>query len=316
MEVGASFLHRHKTFNKIKVEDSIKQFSELGLTWIRIGCYWSDIEKVEGTFDFSEIEYLIKCCQRYNLKILLIVGMKAPDWPEYYIPDWLTEKSRFLPLHKINDGDEQLAKSVLKFVEKSVTTFRDNPVIKVWQIENEPFDPSGGRGWKISCELLEREIELVKESDPQRKILVNIWANELTLRGNYKTAMNIADIVGMDIYPKIPPPFFKLFKKYIGPLDSTKRITNIIKEINNSGKKMWITELQASPWEPSDDLFNSENPPSFNVQQFAKNFEIARHLDPEVLFLWGFEYWIYRKALGDNRYWDEARRLININKQL
>ena len=53
MELGASFSHPHLKYLELDPLKAIKEFKSLNLEWIRLGCYWSEMEKVKNKFDFS-----------------------------------------------------------------------------------------------------------------------------------------------------------------------------------------------------------------------------------------------------------------------
>lgn len=309
MQIGSTFSHPHLTWLGHDPISALKEYKSLGFSWIRLGAYWSEIEKTQGSFDFQELDRIIKICEDLDLKIVLTVGMKAPRYPEYYIPTWLkSDFRRFTSFSLIHD---MLLNSVTQFIEKTVMHYKNKRGIKVWQVENEPLDPSGQKWWRISPEFLEKEVELVRKLDPQRKIMVTLWGNELTKRKIYQHAMHMADIVGIDLYLRHPMLFFFNFmNKYIGPMDSTEKILKIKKEIEDAGKEFWIAELQAEPWETDGAITKKENPPSFSFHHAESNIEYGESLHPSVLFLWGFEWWYHKKKTGDTRYWDEIQRNI------
>ncbi len=308
MEIGASFSHRHLKSLNLDPLSALSEFKKLGLKWIRLGCYWDEIEKEKGKFDFSQIKSLINYCDKNDIKVVLTVGMKAPRWPEYYFPGWIDKRPT--RLGKISKNNTIISGGTKLFIDKTIKLFKENKSIKVWQVENEPLDYSGEKWWKIDFELLKEEIKIVRKIDPTRKILINLWGNELSKRKLYKKAIEVADIVGFDLYTKHQIPYLKWFSLYIGPFDSSPKIRKIIKEIKQSGKEFWIAELQAEPWEANGLIFKGNNPPSFRPEKFEKNLEWGKSFKPSVILLWGFEYWYWRKTLGDLRYWNEAKRLL------
>ncbi len=296
MEIGASFAHPHLSSMGYDPQKVLEDFAGLGLGWIRLGCYWNEIEPQENNYDFSQLDPLIKFCEHKKIKVVLTVGMKAPRYPEYYVPDWVDPKQQ-----------ENL---VLKFIQKCIDRYKNYNCIKVWQIENEPFDPAGPKWQRLTKDLLQKECDLVRNIDPKRKILINLWGNELSKRKEYKKALDIADIAGFDFYLRHPLPFLKWLRRYFGPLDSVKKIKQIVDEIKSQKKDFWIVELQTEPWEPEETLTNKKNPKSFLPEHFQKNLAYGTQFEPSVILLWGFEWWYHKKQCGDNRYWDEAKKLI------
>lgn len=311
MDIGASFSQRHLRDQGLDPLKALKEFKGLGLKWIRLGCYWDEIEKNQSKFSFSQLDPLIDYCGKENINVVLTVGMKAPRYPEYYIPDWLREKLNLHRLSTITADNEILLDATLKYLTEIVWHFKNSSAIKVWQVENEPFDVSGENWWKISSGFLHNETDLVRKLDPKRKILVNVWGNELSKRKIYKKAIQLADIIGFDIYLRHPIfLFFNFFNRYIGPIDSKNTITRIIGEIRAEGKEVWLAELQMEPWEVGELMTKMDNPPSFLPKHFCGNLEYGKALGPSMLFLWGFEWWYYRKGIGDSRYWEEAKKAV------
>lgn len=310
MQIGATFSHRHLGWLGLDKFEAIKEFKRLGLTYIRLGCYWSEIEEKEGQFSFEEIEPLVEFCELNKISVALTVGMKAPRHPEYYIPEWLLPKLDLRKNHVMTLDDKLLLYKTSVFIEKVIRHFKTSKAIKVWQVENEPVDsPDQINKWTIRADFLAEEISLAKRLDT-REILINLWGNELSKRNYYSKVLRIADIIGFDIYLKRPVMLLNKFIKYIGPLETKGRLAETVQEIRRTDKKIWITELQAEPWEPNEGITSKANPPSFLPENLQSNVEYARALNPEIVFLWGFEYWYLRKIKGDSRYWDAAKHVL------
>lgn len=304
--LGASFSHRHLEELGLDVDKALEEFTRLGLKWIRLGCYWDELEPEKGKYDLKQMDKLIKRAKKLSLKIVLTVGMKAPRYPEYYLPGWIkTEPRKF---GKIDLNNKELSKNILQFIEKCVKRYRK--YVNVWQVENEPLDPSGPKHWRISKDLLNKEVDLVRELDPEKKIIVNLWGNELSLRRHCKSTVEIADIVGCDIYLRRPVPGLKRLNKYIGPLHTKSTVKKIFKDTRASNKEVWLAELQAEPWEPDEIVTKKKNPPSFLPEHLKTNLKYGQDLGVNVILLWGFEYWYLRKSLGDNRYWNAAKDMF------
>ena len=72
-----------------KWRDALNAADGLGIRFLRIGAYWSDIQpNSEGSYNFTELDALLAEMHRKGYTALVTVGMKAPRWPEYYIPNW------------------------------------------------------------------------------------------------------------------------------------------------------------------------------------------------------------------------------------
>lgn len=293
MIIGTTFSHRHLRHLRLDIDESLINLLSLKFDLVRLGIYWDESEPDPGKFDFSHIKKLLDFCEENNQDVILTVGMKAPRWPEFYLPNWLRHKK-----------PNEIEPEVLKFMETSIKELGSYKCIKYWQVENEPLDPSGPEKLTVLYDLLKKEVELVRSLD-RRQITVNLWGNELTKRNLYKEILEITDNVGIDIYYKTPSII-----GYAGPKDSDEKIRNIFESFETS---LWITELQAEPWERGELVAFSNNPPSMNVQLLSNNFARAKKMNPETILLWGFEYWLYRKFKNDARLWETVKTLVNNN---
>ena len=292
---GITYTPRQAKWLDLDTEKTFAELLEWGFDVIRLGCYWNEIEKEKGVYDFTEIEKLLKQCEEKAQNVVLTVGMKAARWPEYYFPEWM-EAPR----------PDTVEKEVLAFVDMCIKKLKKYACITHWQVENEPLDPSGPNHWQISDGLLEKEVTLVRSLD-NRPIIINVWGNLLTKRDCFKKAENLADIVGINLYYKTP--FWR--RLYIGPRDSQFVLK---REIKKCSKPVWITELQAEPWERSGKDFRSDSPESISPPLLRKNIEKAVTLGAEAILLWGCEYWVFQKKRGNREYEDIAKKLLSQNR--
>jgi len=307
MIIGASFSHKHLQDLNLEPLSSLESFSSLGFRWIRLGCYWSEIEKTPGKYDFSKLKSLLSFCQEKKIKVVLTVGMKAPRWPEYYLPDWLTKKASLKKFAKIDLGEKDISKPLFSFIENAVLELSHYSCLKVWQIENEPLEPTGEKKWRITKKLLAEEIKIVKKIDKKRPISLNCGGLIASFPFFWESISKINfDILGLDIYPKQPLGSLFYIKNF-----SKGMIKRLIAKAKKANKKIWISELQAEPWEPKELVSSKENPPSFLPQDFKKNFNEIINWRVDNVFLWGFEYWLWKKGKGDERYWAEAKNKEN-----
>jgi hypothetical protein len=296
MLYGTTYSHRHAASLKLNPVSAFVALLSLKLDVIRLGCYWDDLEPEENHYDFSSIRTYLDLCEEAKQTVILTVGMKAPRWPEFFIPIWLRQQSfeTVIPLSK-------------RFIQKAVSELRDYPCIKYWQVENEPLDPSGPFNRAIPLPVLTEEVALVRALDASRPVIVNLWGNDLSNRNLTRHAAKIADIIGLDMYYK---QFLtkKLAHSFYGhPRDSEDAIK---RHLEDFGKPLWITELQAEPWEANHMAYLSDNPKSCNPSLLQKNIERAKIMQPEAILLWGSEYWLWKKGQGDSQMWDAVRNLL------
>jgi hypothetical protein len=76
-----------------------------------------------------------------------------------------------------------------------------------------------------------------------------------------------------------------------------------------SGKPIIIHELQMEPWGPVDfkDLSIEEQNKSMSTDQISKSFRFARQTGIKEMYLWGGEWWYWRKVGGDPSVWEKVR---------
>ena len=90
-----------------------------------------------------------------------------------------------------------------------------------------------------------------------------------------------------------------LFRSYTGIHQPKNKLINALKE---SSKPIWITELQAEPWEKNEKGYFSKNPQSISPEKLIKNINDAKQLPVKEILLWGFEYWLWKEKNGDDSY--------------
>lgn len=273
MVYGFSFSKGQCDWLNLDWKKLLDKLSNSNLKIIRLGLYWNEIEKENGIYDFSSSKEIIEYSQNLGFEIILTVGMKAPRWPEFYIPNFV-QKS-------------ELEQKTLDFIKACVEQFKDFENISTWQIENEPLDPSGPSNLNIDSDFLQQEIDLVKGLDSSRKILVTIWGNDLKKRNNLEKILKLKNIdqIGFDFYPKQPGLF-----RYRGPDYSLVDLKEITIHLQSKNIKPIIAELQAEPWEKFDYKKSPEKVKSVSLDLIKKNIIDYKDLGFEEIILWGIEY--------------------------
>lgn len=282
-------LNSNETFDAI--------LSDLHPSTIRLAAPWRIVEPENGVYDFTEIDSMIRKAGASGAKVVLTVGQKVPRWPECFIPSWAAALGR----------DEKKA-MLMKYVEKTIRRYKDNPTIELWQAENEPFInfPFG------ECDAYERsfvedEIALIRKLDPSRQIVVTDSGEVST----YQHASSAGDILGTTLYRTVrvsgawvlrydwlPPAYYKMRARLWG----------------NDEQHFFVSELQAEPWFEGDipkDKAALANDKTFNPERFVSNVEYAKKAGASRTYLWGAEWWYFMKTKqGDARYWDVAKDLF------
>ena len=90
MRLGFTFSEQQASYLDISYQTTYERLMELSLTVVRVAAYWNHVEPRRGEFDFSTLDWLVDNTPP-NTQLVLTLGMKAPRWPEYYIPTWLRQ---------------------------------------------------------------------------------------------------------------------------------------------------------------------------------------------------------------------------------
>jgi hypothetical protein len=292
MKWGTTYSHRHLQSIGIDPFASLSDLFSFEFDVVRLCCYWDEIEPDQGTYDFSFYHTLLTRFEKQGQSVVMTIGMKAPRWPEYYIPSWTSYNE------VVENSDE-----VMKMIDACIHEFSSYSCIKYWQVENEALDPSGPQNWIIPEHILEEEIKLVHSLDSSRPIIGTAWGNELKRRGHFPFLSLVSDIVGIDMYYKVPATRFF----FIGPMQSTQTTNTVL---SSSPKEVWIAELQAEPWENGNIFDPSFQSRSMRADILRENIENAKQFKVSTILLWGYEYWVHRKSIGDDSLWKTVKEII------
>lgn len=278
----------------------IQILDNLKVKTVRIPVYWDEVEQFPMQFNFSNVDYYLYQAQSRDVKVILVLGIKTPHWPECFAPKWVADSTI-----------EQRQAKILDLVQREVSHFKNFSNIYAWQVENEPF-LSYGVCDKVTAktdQLLKKEVEIVKEADSRPVLITD--SGELS---DWVKALNRGDILGHTLYREVwnkyagfidyplPPVFYQLKGKFV------KFITG------NLNKKIIISELQAEPWIPNYKNFSDFSPKVqtefMPVSKLARNIEFARQTGEEEAILWGVEWWYYMAKEGHPEYLEYAKTLF------
>lgn len=211
----------------------------MGFNTVRLGAYWNQIQPTkDGQPNFAQLDALLAAAQKRGIRVVLTVGAKAPSWPEYQVPTWAAA-----PNVKDPCSSEAFRQSTERFVGMVAKRYADNAAIAMWQVENEPFDPSGPKNAIMRGDEVTKEAALLRKADGGRRpLLINVWSDG-DRRPQLEKAFQIADIVGLDVY-KHSSIAQGAFERTVGlPLEA-------LRLSKQTGKPAMIAELQADNWGP------------------------------------------------------------------
>lgn len=275
---------------------------DLGAKHIKIHINWNAIEEQRNIYDFSSLDYQIKEAEANNVKLILVIGMKTGRWPECHTPEWVAS---------VPEAERQAA--ILQYVSALVERYKDSNAVAYWQIENEPFLEFGDcPSWyyEQDTSLVEAEIALVKQLDPDRRVIVS-ESGELS---DWTTAAKHADIVGVTMYRSTWNNAEETFGlnpySFLAPqFYSAKAL--YIRQIYN--KPVINIELQAEPWtaKPLRESKLEIQEQSMNPELFKENVIFAQEAGLGTYYFWGAEWWYWMKVeQGKPEIWNLAARLL------
>jgi len=290
--LGISFSKQHAQYLGLDWKHVyLAILEELKPKYIRISANWSDVEKQPGQFDFSDIDWQMLEAGRGKVDVMLVVGQKAPRWPECYVPEWANKLTK-----------EQYQKAVKDYVEEVVDRYKNHPALEMWQVENEPFiDFKFGSCAMFQENLVEEEVGLVRSLDDKHRIIITD-SGEM---GWWRKAGRTGDVFGTTVYRVVRTPqgwYWRYGWLPAGVYKIKAALANI--SVNN----FFISELQAEPWFTNADPKNvsvKEQEKSMNPVRLQKNINYASRIGASRAYLWGVEWWYWMKEENnDSRYWD------------
>jgi len=189
---GISFNQNHAASLGLNWKDTyLALLEDLHPQYIRIAAMWSEVEKEDGIFDYSDVDWMMNEAQKNGAKVLLVVGQKAPRWPECHVPSW------------VHDKNSERAAYVFRYIQTTVLRYANHPALEFWQVENEPFirfafgDCAG-----YDNTIFGEEVELVRQTDPIHEIIVTD-SGELS---TWRRASRAGDIFGSTLYRVVRTP--------------------------------------------------------------------------------------------------------------
>ena len=313
--LGINFSHRHAAWLGLDPDALFAQLlDELGARHVRLSVYWDEIAPGSQGLDFAPVRRWLDPLEARGGRALVTVGLKAQRWPEFYPPDWLLAEHP-VPNGALLDDHPRVIAHLLLMLERVTAFLADYDAVDAWQVENEPFLPSMRHtvGWRISPDLLAREVAVVREADPRRRPVVINHSTQNVFDRRWQVGLGLADAYAENVYTRKPNrwPWPRYFNPYAIPL-LAPRLRHEGEVARRLDRGYWVTELQAEPWETKD--AKSIAPAeigSVSPERIRRNLALVRRAGVQRVYLWGAEWWRYTADRdGDSRYWDLARRLL------
>lgn len=332
--LGVSFRPRQVEALGLDVQPTLQTLLTYPFQIIRLGAYWNRMESAPGRFDADELDGQIDAAERAGKQIVLCVGaLKTFGYPEFFAPaHWL---ARPLPEHtRIGpQAYASLLAAATEFLTRIVERYRSHASIVAWQVEHEAVDPLGlEHSWRLDATFVEREVQAVKRADPSRPILMNgflpmtllvrvsQWWQTRDQGDSLAVAQRLADIVGLDVYPRHALMSAGPWTLYLDGSRSPwqqRRRRQMFAWAQAQGRQLMITEGQAEPWEAVTIPPNPQAQgmssclPEHVIENYNTGMRWSRPGPALAAYLfWGAEYWMLRKQRGDGSYLAAFARIL------
>lgn len=305
LTLGTTFSQLQCKYLQLDHTKALSEIVKLPFHTIRVCAYWNEIENKKNEYDYRTIDRVIEEVVNANKKIILAVGMKAPRWPEFHLPQWAKDEAQ----------SEKVYEQCSKFTRNILQRYRDIPNITHLQIENEPLNKMPITENKaVDKDFLCNQVNEARSlKRPDQKILattaINIFPYSLGFKYNsaFEFCVSIADAIGVNVYTKIGTPV-----GYIQPFPFFWwKLAQWQQEAQQSHTETWITEAQSEPWEHGSAVHTSKAVfPSASPERTEKLVDKLSQLGYKNILLWGCEYWYWQKQNGRSEWWNAMSTLL------
>jgi hypothetical protein len=313
---------------------------------IRLAAYWDRIEPAPGRFDPAWLDWQVDAAERAGKQIIICLGpVKAFGYPEFFVPPHRLPAP--LPERRlVTVADRQpLLDAGTDFIARVVGRYAARRAVVAWQVEHEAVDPLGvEHSWRLAAAFVRREVEAVRAADPSRPVLLNGFLPASTLVAaaqwwrtrdqgdSLAVALRLADIVGIDYYPRHALTALGGWTAYLDGSTrrwGQRRRRQLQHRAAARGARLMFAEIQAEPWEPVTTPPSPAGraayscPPEHVIANYNRCARWAREtpsgLRPSgetppgawAHLFWGAEYWILRSRQGDPSYLRAFARVLD-----
>lgn len=298
LSMGATFIPGYARYYELDPQETLTAIiDDLGVKRLRLVSYWSEIEKTQGTYDFSELDWQMKMAEEKGVKVSLALGLRQPRWPECHMPTWAEQ----LPGHGWYQPLEN-------FIEATVNRYKDSPALESYQLENEFFLKVFGICYDFNRDRLIAEYNLVKSIDPVRPLVVTMSNNAIGTPVGEPTP----DKWAMSIYKRVwDKTISRRYFEY--PIPAWYYAFRAGFTELTRGRPVFIHELQTEAWTPDEfggtkytPLFEQDK--SMNAETLIDRLHYGKATGIRTIDLWGAEWWYWRKVKhNDPSLWDAAK---------
>mgnify|MGYP002400257169 CR=1 FL=1 len=296
---GGTFIANYARYYNLDPNETLTaMINDLGIKHLRLVSYWSEHEKSQGVYDFTELDQQFAIANQYGAKVSLAIGLRQPRWPECHLPTWAA-----------NQPASYWEPPLMKYIAAVVERYRGNPALESYQLENEFFLKAFGECPDHNRDRLVAEFDLVKRIDSDHPLIVSRSNNAL----GWPIGAPTPDIYGVSVYKRVwDKNFTKRYFEYpfppqfYGSLAGISQITQ--------GRDLMIHELQAEAWGPTDIIYLSleEQDKTMDATKLSERIDYGKASGMKRIDLWGAEYWYWRMVdHKDPSLWNAARAKIS-----
>ena len=300
LQLGVSFSATYAESMGLEPKETLEaMLKDLKPSRVRLVSYWKEHEKVQGQYDFSELDWQFALLQKYNAKASLSIGLRQPRWPECHFPTWAEGKS-----------EAEITKPLANYIQETVNHYKNNPALGEYQLENEYFLKVFGicQNYRSRDRLIS-EFNLVKKLDPNHRIIITRSNNAL----GWPVNEPIPDASGVSVYKRVwDKTITKRYFDYPFPGWFYGSLAAIMEIVH--GKPTILHELQAEPWPPSGAIVDNtleEQNKSMDAKRLKQRAKYGISSGVRTIDFWGAEWWYWRlKKANDPTVWETGKQIF------
>ena len=303
LEQGTSFIPAYAKSLGLDPKETMDGLIGIGVKHFRLVSYWNESEGVQGEYDFSQLDWQFEKAEKANAKVVLTLGLRQPRWPECHAPKWAESMPK-----------DQWQPKLENYIQAVVERYKNSPSLEKYQLENEYFLRGFGECKDFSRDRLISEYNLVKKADPNHPVVVGRSNNAL----GFPVGQPQPDEFSISIYKRVwDAGVTRRYLEYPFPAWFYGYLAGVQQIFNH--RNMMIGELQGEAWPPNaqqiPETSLDEQNKSMNAKRLEDRFKYGRATGMREIYLWGGEYWYYRKViLKDPSLWDVAKQEFDVQR--
>lgn len=271
---------------------------DLGVRHLRLMSYWDVLEPQPGRYDFSELDWELAQVKESGADVSLAIGQRQPRWPECHLPVWASKL-----------GTQQEHVQLEEFLTTVVNRYKNHNEIIDWQLENEALN-SFGQCPPPDRNELAAELALVHRLDPDRPVAMTASDEVGVPLGKPRP-----DEFGLSVYHEQYYHLWFFSGKFVYPSLSWWQTARAAITERFLHRPVFIHELQAEPWgpRPVTQMSDQEQNKYFSPHDLTQMAAYAKSTGIRRVYLWGGEWWYWRKAVRhDPSVWQAARKVLSL----